>query len=107
MAKSHDEGARRALRSPQRDDTANRLATLSYGLQDAKDLKTILAMTLIVVTKVKTRETIIAHVEADLENTPQPPTWRAKCWWISCKKNTGYHAKDPTDSNAGGCTREI
>jgi hypothetical protein len=40
--------------------------------------------------------TIITHVEADLEeNTPQPPTWRAKCRWISCRKNTGYHATDP------------
>jgi hypothetical protein len=38
----------------------------------------------------------IGHVEADLEeNTPQPPTWRAKCQWISCRKNTGYHATDP------------
>jgi hypothetical protein len=23
------------------------------------------------------------------------------CRWISCRKNTGYHAKDLTDSNAG------
>jgi hypothetical protein len=38
----------------------------------------------------------VGHVEADLEeNTPQPPTWRAKCRWISCCKNTGYHAMDP------------
>jgi hypothetical protein len=37
----------------------------------------------------------IGHGEADLENIPQPPTWRAKCWWILCRKNTGYHAKDP------------
>jgi hypothetical protein len=38
----------------------------------------------------------VGHVEADLEeNTPQPPTWRAKCRWISCRKNTGYHATDP------------
>jgi hypothetical protein len=37
----------------------------------------------------------IGHVEADLaEITPQPPTWRAKCRWISCRKNTGYHATD-------------
>jgi hypothetical protein len=33
----------------------------------------------------------VGHVEADLEeNTPQPPTWRAKCRWILCRKNTGY-----------------
>jgi hypothetical protein len=38
----------------------------------------------------------VGHVEADLEeNTPQPPTWRAKCRWISCRKNMGYHATDP------------
>jgi hypothetical protein len=38
----------------------------------------------------------VGHVEADLEeNTPQPPTWRAKCQWISCCKNTGYHAMNP------------
>jgi hypothetical protein len=49
----------------------------------------------------------VGHGEADLENTPQPPTWRAKCRWISCRKNTGYHAKDQKDSNIGGYTREI
>jgi hypothetical protein len=38
----------------------------------------------------------IGHVEVDLEeNTPQPPTWRTKCRWISCRKNTGYHVMDP------------
>jgi hypothetical protein len=38
----------------------------------------------------------VGPVEADLEeNTPQPPTWRAKCRWILCRKNTGYHAMDP------------
>jgi hypothetical protein len=37
----------------------------------------------------------VVHGEADLENTPQPPTWRAKCWWILCRKNIGYHTKDP------------
>jgi hypothetical protein len=38
----------------------------------------------------------VGHVEEDLEeNTPQPPTWRAKCRWISCRKNTGYHMMDP------------
>jgi hypothetical protein len=37
----------------------------------------------------------VGHVEADLEeNTPQPPTWRAKCRWISCRENMGYHAMD-------------
>jgi hypothetical protein len=33
-------------------------------------LKTNLAKTLIVGTEVKTREMIVTHVEADLENTP-------------------------------------
>jgi hypothetical protein len=50
------------------------------------------------VAMVKTLEPCIGvgHVEADLgENTPQPPTWCAKCRWISCRKNTGYHAMDP------------
>jgi hypothetical protein len=38
----------------------------------------------------------VGHVEVDLEeNTPQPPTWRAKCRWISCCKNTGYHTTNP------------
>jgi hypothetical protein len=38
----------------------------------------------------------ISHVEADLgENTPQPPTWHAKCRWILCRKNMGYHTTDP------------
>jgi hypothetical protein len=38
----------------------------------------------------------VGHVEADLEeNTPQPPTWRAKYRWISCRKNTGYHTTNP------------
>jgi hypothetical protein len=27
---------------------------------------------------------------------------RSYCRWISCRKNTGYHATDPKDSNAGG-----
>jgi hypothetical protein len=38
----------------------------------------------------------VGHVEADLEeNTPQPPTWRAKYRWISCRKNMGYHTTNP------------
>jgi hypothetical protein len=44
----------------------------------------------------------VGHVEADLEeNTPQPPTWRAKCRWISCRKNMGYHATDPNIRTQG------
>jgi hypothetical protein len=70
-------------------------ANLPDGLQGIEDLTTNLATTLIVSTEAKTRKTIVAHVKADLENTPQPPTWRAKCRWISCRKNTGYHTIDP------------
>jgi hypothetical protein len=45
---------------------------------------------------------IVTHVEADLEeDTPQPPTWCAKCRWISCCKNTGYHATDPKIQTQG------
>jgi hypothetical protein len=50
------------------------------------------------VTAAKTLEPCIGvgHDEADLEeNTPQPPIWRAKCRWILCCKNMGYHAMDP------------
>jgi hypothetical protein len=36
----------------------------------------------------------VSHVEADLEeNTPQPPTWRAKCRGISCRKIQTQGAK--------------
>jgi hypothetical protein len=76
---------------------------LSNGLQAIEDLETFSAMARVDLTKAKTVMTIVTHVEADLEeDTPQPPTWRAKCRWISCRKNTGYHATDPKDSNAGG-----
>jgi hypothetical protein len=44
----------------------------------------------------------VGHVEADLEEiTPQPSTWRAKCRWISCRKNMGYHAMDPKIQTQG------
>jgi hypothetical protein len=67
-------GLRERCKAPEADDTAHRLATLSHGLQGAKDLQTTLTEGLEVGTKVKTHKTIIAHVEADLENIPQPPT---------------------------------
>jgi hypothetical protein len=77
-------------------EVTGRWLTLSNGLQAIKDLKTLSATARIDSTKAKTVTTIVTHVEADLEeNTPQPPTWRAKCRWISCRKNTGYHATDP------------
>jgi hypothetical protein len=72
------------------------LANLPNGLQAIEALKTCSATARVDSTKAKTVMTIITNVEADLEeNTPQPPTWRAKCRWISCRKNTGYHAMDP------------
>jgi hypothetical protein len=84
-------------------EVADLWLTLSNGLQAIEDLETLSASTCVDSTKAKTVMTIITHVEADLDgNTPQPPTWRAKCRWISCRKNTGYHATDPKDSNAGG-----
>jgi hypothetical protein len=78
-----------------------RLADLPNGLQAIEDLKTSSAMTLVDSTKAKTLMTIVTHVEADLENTPQPPTWRAKCRWISCRKKMGYHVTDPKIQTQG------
>jgi hypothetical protein len=73
-----------------------RWLTLSNGLQAIEDLKTFSATARVDSAKAKTMTTIVTHVEEDLEeDTPQPPTWRAKCRWISCRKNTGYHATDP------------
>jgi hypothetical protein len=70
--------------------------TLSNGIQAIEDLETFSAMTRVDSTKAKTVMMIVTHVKVDLEgNTPQPPTWRAKCRWILCRKNTGYHATDP------------
>jgi hypothetical protein len=77
-------------------EVAGRLRALSDGFQAIKDLKTISATARVDSAKAKTTMTIVTHVEADLEeDTPQPPTWRVKCRWISCRKNTGYHATDP------------
>jgi hypothetical protein len=59
-------GLRECYKAPEADDAAHRLATLSHGLQDAKDLKTILATGLVVGMKVKTHEMIVAHVKANL-----------------------------------------
>jgi hypothetical protein len=77
-------------------EVADRWLSFSDGLQAIEDLKTLLATARVDSAKVKTVTTIVTHVKADLEeNTPQPPTWRAKCRWIWCRKNTGYHATDP------------
>jgi hypothetical protein len=77
-------------------EVTDRWLTLPNGLQAIKDLKTFSATARVDSAKAKTMKMIVTHVEADLgENTPQPPTWRAKCRWISCRKNMGYHATDP------------
>jgi hypothetical protein len=77
-------------------EVAGSRRALSNGFQAIKDLKTISTTAHVDSVKAKTTTTIVTHVEADLEEvTPQPPTWRAKCRWISCRKNTGHHATDP------------
>jgi hypothetical protein len=77
-------------------EVTGRRRALSNGFQAIKDLKTISAMAHIDGAKAKTATMIVTHVEANLEEvTPQPPTWRTKCRWISCCKNMGYHATDP------------
>jgi hypothetical protein len=77
-------------------EVARRWLTISNGLQAIEDLKPLSATTCVDSAKAKMVTMIVTHVEADLEeNTPQPPTWRAKCRWISCHKNTGYHATNP------------
>jgi hypothetical protein len=84
-------------------EVTDRWLTLSNGLQAIEDLKTLSATARVDSAKAKMVMTIITHVKADLEEiTPQPPTWCTKCRWISCRKNTGYHAMDPKDSNVGG-----
>jgi hypothetical protein len=61
-------------------EVADLRLTFSNGLQAIKDLKVCPAMARIDSMKAKTVMTIVTHVEVDLgENTPQPPTWRAKC----------------------------
>jgi hypothetical protein len=75
-------------------EVTDRWLTFSDGLQAIEDLKTFSATARIDSAKAKTVTTIVTHVEADLEENPQhPPT--AKCRWISCRKNTGYHVTDP------------
>jgi hypothetical protein len=81
--------------APEAKVTDLRLADLPNGLQAIEDLKTCSATARVDSTKAKTVMTIVTHVETDLENTPQPSTWRTKCLWISCRKNTGYHTMEP------------
>jgi hypothetical protein len=81
--------------APEAEVADLRLSDLPNGLQAIEDLKTCSATARVDSTKAKTVMTIVTHVEADLENTPHPSTWRAKCRWISCHKSTGYHATDP------------
>jgi hypothetical protein len=61
-------------------EVADLWLTLSNGLQAIEDLETFSATTCVDSMTVKTVMTIVTHVKANLEgNTPQPPTWRAKC----------------------------
>jgi hypothetical protein len=52
--------------------------------------------------------TITTTSDVEVSNASKPPTligvgkFFTPCRWISCRKNTGYHATDPKDSNAGG-----
>jgi hypothetical protein len=89
-------GAGERHEAPEAEVADLRLADLPNGLQAIEDLKTCSATARVDSTKATTVMTVVTHVKADLEETtPQPPTWRAKCRWISCRKNTGYHATDP------------
>jgi hypothetical protein len=66
--------------APKAEVTDLRLTDLPNGLQAVEDLKMCSATTRVDSTEAKMVMMIITHVEADLEeNTPQPPTWRAKC----------------------------
>jgi hypothetical protein len=60
--------------APEAEVADLRLANLPNGLQAIEDLKTSSATTLVDSTTSKTVMTIVTHVKADLENTPQPPT---------------------------------
>jgi hypothetical protein len=98
----HGEGVGERREAPEANVTDFLLTNLPDSLQGIEDLTTGLVKTLMDSAKAKTHETIVTHVEADLEeNTPQPPTWRAKCRWISCRKNTGYHTTDPKIQKQG------
>jgi hypothetical protein len=82
--------------APEAEIADLRLANLPNGLQAIQNLKTCPVTARVDNMKAKMVMTIVTHVKADLEeNTPYPPTWRAKCRWILCRKNTGYHATDP------------
>jgi hypothetical protein len=87
--------------APEAEVTDLWLTDLPNGLQAIEDLKTCSTPARVDSAKAKTVMMIITHVEADLENTPQPPTWRAKCQWISYRKNTGYHPTDPKIQTQG------
>jgi hypothetical protein len=89
-------GAGERREAPEAEVADLRLADLPNGLQAIGDLKTCSATARVDSTKVTMVMTIVTHVKADLEETtPQPPTSHAKCRWILCRKNTGYHATDP------------
>jgi hypothetical protein len=89
-------GLGKHFKAPKTVNTTRWHSTLPHSLQGRKEWKMTLTAGLEVSAQAKTLGTIITHVEADVEeNTPQPPTWRAKCRGILCCKNTGYHTTDP------------
>jgi hypothetical protein len=61
------------FKAPEAVATTRWRSTLSHGLQCSKKLKTTLAMGLEVGAKAKTHETIVTHVEADLEEKHHSP----------------------------------
>jgi hypothetical protein len=72
-------GRGKRFEAPKAIDIARRRSTLPHNFQGRKELKTTLTTGLEVSAQAKTLGTIVTHVEADLENTPQPPTWRGEC----------------------------
>jgi hypothetical protein len=55
----------------------------------------------------KTHETIITHVEADLEETHHSPYLACQMSRDFVSQKHGVPDDGPQDLNVGGCTREI
>jgi hypothetical protein len=73
-------GSGECREAPKAEVADLRLADFANGLQAIENLKTCPVTARIDSAMAKTVTTIITHVKADPEeNTPQPPTWRAKC----------------------------
>jgi hypothetical protein len=101
------EGFRERGEACEAGGAAHWLYTLANGFRGIEDLKMNLMTMLIVGTEAKTYQTIVSHVEADLENTLPAPTWRAKCQWILCRKYPVPHEGPQRYRTHGGCMREI